>query len=363
MNTLGKAIQNDRQALGLSQQELADKVGVTQQAIARWELDQSVPRKSKHEKLVQELEIACGKINRPAEVTNAARPTPTFISDRLTELMREIGREKFKNHDAEERYNAIMDLWKRVSSLPQQIIPGQELTLVENDLLSLAKELDESPALRGKGREVFGPDPSEDAVKKYLAANAMKDFDYGQWARRCRELLWEEYNKQRGYDLKNIGTAPSLTPELDQINTLRNNLHSSLWGNLNVSVERGINRRNYDYFSNHVVAEIKLLHSHRPPSFNINAYAPEVVSLMLAKTMSFGQHKEYLLLLVYEDITRYDDMSFRLIGLQHDCSSLGVRTVLLKSFAQAAWVIQEIEGKATGAKFITPHDKTDQSPR
>ena len=357
MNTLGKAIQNDRQALGWSQQELAERVGVTQQAIARWELDQSVPRKNKHEKLVQELEVACGKINRPADVTNASRPAPTFISDRLTDLMRGIGKGKFEDQNAEERYNAVMNLWDRVSALPQQIIPGQELYLEENDLLSLAKQLHESPTLRGLGREVFGLDPSESAVKEHLAANAMKDFDYGKWARRVRELLWEEFNKARGYDTKTIGAAPSLSPQADQLVILRENLHASLWNNLNVSVERGINHRNYDYFSNHVVAEVKTLHAHRPPSFSINAYAPEVVSLMLAKTMSFGQHKEYLLLLVYEDMSKYEDISYRLIGLQHDCSSLGIRAILLKSTMQAAWLIQEAEAKGSGAKFITSNSE------
>lgn len=44
MGTIGDCIAADRQRLGLSQQELARLVGVTQQAIAKWEAGRSAPR-------------------------------------------------------------------------------------------------------------------------------------------------------------------------------------------------------------------------------------------------------------------------------------------------------------------------------
>jgi len=36
-------IQNLRKAKGISQEELADKVGVSRQAVSKWESEQSVP--------------------------------------------------------------------------------------------------------------------------------------------------------------------------------------------------------------------------------------------------------------------------------------------------------------------------------
>lgn len=39
--TLGMAIQKERTRLGLSQEKLAEQVGVSRQAVSKWELDLS----------------------------------------------------------------------------------------------------------------------------------------------------------------------------------------------------------------------------------------------------------------------------------------------------------------------------------
>ena len=41
--TLGQRIQELRKGLGLSQEELGEKMGVSRQAISKWEGDQTIP--------------------------------------------------------------------------------------------------------------------------------------------------------------------------------------------------------------------------------------------------------------------------------------------------------------------------------
>ena len=43
MDTLGKRIAYHRKTLGLTQEQLAEKLGVTAQAVSKWENDQSCP--------------------------------------------------------------------------------------------------------------------------------------------------------------------------------------------------------------------------------------------------------------------------------------------------------------------------------
>lgn len=57
MPTLGQAIAADRARLGLSQQELAQRIGVSQQAVAKWEAGAATPRG----KRLQQLAGAFGK--------------------------------------------------------------------------------------------------------------------------------------------------------------------------------------------------------------------------------------------------------------------------------------------------------------
>ena len=45
--TLGQRIQELRKNLGLSQEELGEKMGVSRQAISKWEGDQTIPELDK----------------------------------------------------------------------------------------------------------------------------------------------------------------------------------------------------------------------------------------------------------------------------------------------------------------------------
>lgn len=55
MNSFGEKLKRDRQKVGLSQLQLAAAMGVSQQAVARWETNNSFPRKGALDKLIQVL--------------------------------------------------------------------------------------------------------------------------------------------------------------------------------------------------------------------------------------------------------------------------------------------------------------------
>ncbi len=45
--TLGARIQAHRRRMGLSQEQLAERLGVSRQAVSKWELDESLPELDK----------------------------------------------------------------------------------------------------------------------------------------------------------------------------------------------------------------------------------------------------------------------------------------------------------------------------
>ncbi len=55
MSTFGATLKRDRERLGISQDELAKRVGVSQQAVANWESGDSHPRKDRRERLLEVL--------------------------------------------------------------------------------------------------------------------------------------------------------------------------------------------------------------------------------------------------------------------------------------------------------------------
>lgn len=57
-STLGQRIAVQRRALFLTQTALADQLGVTQSAVARWETDDSVPALRHRRRLAEALSIS-----------------------------------------------------------------------------------------------------------------------------------------------------------------------------------------------------------------------------------------------------------------------------------------------------------------
>ena len=77
--TMGQRITQRRKQLGLSQEALADAVGVSRQAVSKWELDEAQPDAAKIVLLAQALEMTTDELLLGAaeEETPAAQAVPT----------------------------------------------------------------------------------------------------------------------------------------------------------------------------------------------------------------------------------------------------------------------------------------------
>lgn len=77
--TLGQRIVQYRKALGLSQEELADRVGVSRQAVSKWELDEAQPDADNIVRLAQSLGVSTDQLllgAEPEPTVQAAPPAP-----------------------------------------------------------------------------------------------------------------------------------------------------------------------------------------------------------------------------------------------------------------------------------------------
>lgn len=93
--TLGQRIAQRRKQLGLSQEALADAVGVSRQAVSKWELDEAQPDAAKIVLLAQALELTTdelllGQTEKTAPTPGAPTAPPDHLS-RLGKLIRKHG--------------------------------------------------------------------------------------------------------------------------------------------------------------------------------------------------------------------------------------------------------------------------------
>lgn len=93
--TLGQRIAQRRKQLGLSQETLADAVGVSRQAVSKWELDEAQPDAAKIVLLAQALEMTTdelllGKEEAAPPDRAPVAPPPDHLS-RLGKLVRKHG--------------------------------------------------------------------------------------------------------------------------------------------------------------------------------------------------------------------------------------------------------------------------------
>lgn len=70
---IGQFIQARRKALGLTQQQLADKIGVTNKAVSKWELGRSVPDVGLFEALCRELGVSLPELLAGHEIVEQER--------------------------------------------------------------------------------------------------------------------------------------------------------------------------------------------------------------------------------------------------------------------------------------------------
>ena len=86
--TLGQRIASERKKLGLSQEALGEKMGVSRQAISKWESDGAVPEIDKLIAMSKLFGVTLGWL-LGVEEEAAAEPAPSFTDDQL-ELIRRM---------------------------------------------------------------------------------------------------------------------------------------------------------------------------------------------------------------------------------------------------------------------------------
>ncbi len=69
--TLGKYISTRRKSLGFTQEELAEEIGVSKSAIAKWETDGGLPDRDNLKRLSKTLGISVDELHRIIELANA----------------------------------------------------------------------------------------------------------------------------------------------------------------------------------------------------------------------------------------------------------------------------------------------------
>lgn len=94
--TFGSLVRERRSELNLSQQALADIIGVTQSTVARWELDQTFPKPPELSPLATALEIPLESLLAPLEEEEARQPSGTTreqlqaVNERLERLEKNL---------------------------------------------------------------------------------------------------------------------------------------------------------------------------------------------------------------------------------------------------------------------------------
>lgn len=93
----GKLIAAKRKEKGITQKELAEKIGVTDKAVSKWETGRGMPDVSVLEKLAEELEITISEMLNGGEVERELLPETAdkIIVDALKSSERKISRKRF----------------------------------------------------------------------------------------------------------------------------------------------------------------------------------------------------------------------------------------------------------------------------
>ena len=67
--TLGQFIANRRKYLGLTQEELGEKIGVSKSAVAKWEIDGGLPDRDNLKKLSEVISVSVNDLHRIIDST------------------------------------------------------------------------------------------------------------------------------------------------------------------------------------------------------------------------------------------------------------------------------------------------------
>ena len=69
--TLGQFIANRRKYLGLTQEELGEKIGVSKSAVAKWEIDGGLPDRDNLVRLSKAIGVSVDDLHKIINTTNA----------------------------------------------------------------------------------------------------------------------------------------------------------------------------------------------------------------------------------------------------------------------------------------------------
>jgi hypothetical protein len=295
----GQALIKDRKTLGMNQTQFAEALSksdylkdISQQAVARWEAG-ATPRKETYDGLCKFLKGTFGHLEMSSEtlainlaLTIDEMPKFSNVSDpRSTEL----------------QYN----------KLAVQVFMEQ---------------LQEDTGLKYLVTEALTTEYSSEAFETWWTNSSPERIN--RWCKNAMELSDPIQSALNETQRRALVGAPKTQGQVFEI-ALTALLPESLKKNINVLVSRGINERNYDYFSNKVVAEFKYLPEHRSPSFAISQYAPEIVALKLSETLAFNQKKVYVLFLVHPNASPHVDFNPRFHSLVADCAALGIHVIMV----------------------------------
>lgn len=338
-NEFAIAIRMDREAIGITQLELAEVLNVTQQAVTRWENGLSVPKQATRMKLREYLNNECAKKGTVSKAAEAKLPNPKFLTE---DLYKHYEESKIKGNvnDTEAAKAHVKTIVEQTNKFQNAVTDEEELPIYNNDILGLIEGAYLIKSDTYLVSDKFGSEFSPDVVSKWIQETPPNEVvEFIDDLRQKVSDVWGGVSKRHQPDARQERLFNESLRDLE----LRKYLHPDLLGNLQVTVQRGINHKRYDYFSNNVVAEFRYLHQFRQPTFQISQYAPSVVQLLLAKEMSFGQKKTYFLFLVSPEFSNKEEQGIRAQSLQLDCASLGVHLLLISNVKTAALAINLAE--------------------
>ena len=73
--TIGQTIAAERRKLGLSQEQLGEKMGVTRQSISKWESDAALPRRQNPPRLLSRWKYSSWQSASPGSISGSS-PSP-----------------------------------------------------------------------------------------------------------------------------------------------------------------------------------------------------------------------------------------------------------------------------------------------
>ena len=89
--SLGKYIANRRKSLGMTQEELAEKMHVSKSAIAKWETDGGIPDRDNLSRVAEIINVSVGELHKIINNTADAGTFDVNITPELIAVLESFG--------------------------------------------------------------------------------------------------------------------------------------------------------------------------------------------------------------------------------------------------------------------------------